>query len=191
MLRLLFVYLIATLISCSEKNQTSEDKIELVKQYNYRIKIDEWNGFSAYRSTFILNNQCINYLDCDEHYPKGAKPLTLYKISYKQVPDSQNKNRRIFLPTDTTEAVLSKQQSDRLFMLTKSFLKSVDFNDYDTAGNGTITKPYVTDDSQAKIELSYGGQSLTAYISSISDPNIGTRQLDTLLKFVYGFMPTK
>jgi hypothetical protein len=191
MQRLLLLFVVVIFVSCRQKNQNSQDKIELIKQHDHRITVDEWNGFAGFDSTFILNNHCINPYDCDEHYPKGAKPLTLYKVSYNQIPDSQNSNRKIFSPKDTAETPLTKQQSDRLFILTKLFLKSVDFNNYDTARNGTITKPYVTDDSQVKVELNYGGRSLTAYVSSINNPTIGTTQLDTLLGFLYSFKQNK
>ena len=184
MLRLLPFLPTIALLSCNQKSQNSQDNIELVKQYDYRITVDEWNPFAGFRTTFILNNQCINPYDCAEHYPRGAKPLTLYKVSYTQIPDSENRNRRILAPIDTTETSITKDQSDRLFILTKFFLKSVDFNNYDTARNGTITKPLITDDSQARVELTYGGRSMTGYVSSINNPTIGTKQLDTLFAFL-------
>ena len=81
------------------------------------------------------------------------------------------------------------EQSETLFILTRNFLKNVDFTNYDTAVNGTITSPVVFDDSEARIEFNYGGKSLTARISSISNPTIGTKELDTLLHFVNKFKP--
>jgi len=112
----------------------------------------------------------------------------LYFISFNSTEDKRNENRKILIPVDTTEITFPEDLSDTLFLFTKSFLKSIQFNSYDTVGQLT---PDITDDSHAIVELSYRGRKLTAMISSISNPAISTKQLDTLLKFVYKFRPAK
>lgn len=191
MTRLLLLFSVFTLASCNEVTQKSKQKFELVKQYDYRIKIEEWNGFAGYQSTFILNNLHIAMFDSFEKDVYKVKPLTLYHISHSQITDLQNQNRRIFIPKDTTETPFSKEQSDTLFNLTKKFLKSVDFNNYDTSINGAITHLVKTDDSHAWVELNYGGRTLSATISSISNPNVATPELGVLLRFINRFNHVK
>ena len=117
-----------------------------------------------------------------------SKPLTLYFIFFHSKQGSQNQSFRRLVPVDTAEIAFSKYLPDTLFLLTKDFLKSIDFNNYDTVGQ---LKPVITDDSHEMVELSYGGRKLSATISSISNPTIATKQRDTLLNFVDRFQPTK
>jgi hypothetical protein len=189
MTRLLLLFSVLTLASCNGVDQKSEQNFELVKQYDYRLIIEEWNGFAGYQSTFILNNLRIAMFDSSEKDVYKIKPLTLYHISHSQITDPQNENRRIFISKDTTETPFSKEQSETLFNLTRKFLKSVDFNNYDTAINSTITRPVIMDDSHARIELNYGGRTLSATISSISNPTFATPELEVLLHFINRFNP--
>jgi hypothetical protein len=189
MTRLLLLVFITAFISCSTKNEKTNNKTELVKQYDYRIIIDIWNGFAGQESKYILNNLRIYTYDSTDLRFKEVKPLTLYYISHIRENDSTNPNIRILVPTDTTEIPFSKKLSDTLFELTRNFLKSVEFNNYDTSINGVVTKPIITDDSQAMVEMNYDGRKLSATISSINNPTIATNGLDTLLNFIRKFKP--
>lgn len=184
---LLFFYV--TLASCNEGPAKQEQKFKLVKQYDYRIMIDEWNGFAGYQSTFILNNLQIATFDSSEKEVYKISPLTLYRVSYIQITDPQNEYATLLVPIDTTGIPFSKEQSDTLFNLTRKCLKSIDFNNYDTSINGTITHPVVMDDSEARVELHYGGKTLSGTISSISNPTIATPEVKELLRFINRFKP--
>lgn len=175
MTRLIFFLLLLPTTSCNSQNQKTKSKIEIIKNYDYYITIDVWNGFYRYNSKFILNNLHIDNYDSRNEFPL-TKPLTLYHVSAQ---DDK---------IDTTEISFSKSQSDTLFNLTNSFFKKFIFNNYDTAINNVVTKPYITDDSHATVELQYGGRTLNATISSISNPTISTKEFDRLLHFVEKFI---
>lgn len=100
------------------------------------------------RIKFILNNYLIDSYDSIDAKTPFSKPLVLYSVSS-------------LVPLDTTEITFTKDLSDTLFMLTKDFLKSVEFNNYDTVGQ---LIPVITDDSHGMVELSYGGRKLSATI---------------------------
>ena len=191
MTRHLHLLLIISLISCTKQSKKSDNKIGLVKQYDYRITIDVWNGFFGHEAKYILNNSQIGVYDSTDSRFNLAKPFTLYYFSNKQITEPGESNIRAFVPVDTAQLLFSKEQSDTLFDLTRSFFKSVEFNNYDNAINGTISKLTVSDDSHASVELKYRGRTLYATISSISNPIISTRQLDTLLNFISKFRPSK
>lgn len=123
-------------------------KFKIVKQFHYRITIDIWNGFFRRGSKFILNGYLIDSYDSIDAKTPFSKPLVLYSVSS-------------LVPLDTTEITFTKDLSDTLFMLTKDFLKSVEFNNYDTVGQ---LIPVITDDSHGMVELSYGGRKLSATI---------------------------
>ena len=166
--------------------QQPNEETKVFKKFDYRITVDIWNGFYGYESKFILDNSLIDHYDSSDANDPMTKPLTLYVISFKSVQNKRNQNIRQLLPIDTTEIAYSRDLSDTLFNLTRNFLKSVDFNNVDTLGQ---LVPVITDDSHGMIELSYGGKKLSATISSINNPSIGTKQLDTLLNFIAKFRP--
>jgi hypothetical protein len=189
MTRLLFLGLLIATFSCKTENNKTEkitQELKVFKQFNYRITIDIWNGFFGHESKFILNNSQIDSYDSTDSPIDLAKPLTLYYVSFQSHQD--NKNNQTLVAVDTTEIQFSKNLSDTLFVLTTDFLKNFDFNNYETIGR---LIPVITDDSHGMVELSYGGRKLSATISSINNPTIGTKELDTLLYFVKKFRPTK
>ncbi|GAB2677775.1 hypothetical protein GCM10027036_34360 [Flavihumibacter cheonanensis] len=191
MTRLLFFAIILSTFSCktnTKNSDTSTKEIKVFKQFDYRITIDIWNGFFGHGSKFILNNSLIDNYDSTDAKIPLAKPLTLYYISFHSKKDSKTQSTSTLVPVDTTEIAFSKDLSDTLFLLTKDFLKSIKFNNYDTVGQLT---PVITDDSHGLVELNYGGRKLSATISSIHNPTIATKELDTLLNFVYKFRPAK
>ena len=112
--------------------------------------------------------------------------MTLQYISYRKQQDKNNVNIKYFVPVDTTKIEISKQSCDTLFELTKLFFKTFVFNNYDTVGQ---SKPIITDDSHSTMELSYGGRTLIARISSINNPTIATPQFDRLLHFIQKYKP--
>jgi hypothetical protein len=114
--------------------------------------------------------------------------MTLQYISYRRPQDKSNKNIKEIVPADTSRFEISKQSCDTLFELSKRFFKTFEFNNYDTVGK---LKPIITDDSHSTIELSYGGRTLFASISSINNPTIATPQFDSLLNFIEKYKPTK
>ena len=73
MTRLLYLAVIVSTLSCKIKTSNSKSvikDIEVVKQLDYRITIDVWNGFSGHQSKFILNNSRIDTYDStDTHVP--------------------------------------------------------------------------------------------------------------------------
>lgn len=188
MTRLLFLSLLIATVSCKTENKKTKkttQEFKVVKQFDYRITIDIWNGFFGHESKFILNNSQIDSYDSTDYSATLGKPLTLYYVSFRSHQD--NKNNRTLVADDTTEIQFSKDLSDTLFVLTKDFFKNFEFNNYDTIGR---LIPVISDDSHGMIELSYGGRKLSATIRSINNPSIGTKQLDTLLNFVEKFIPT-
>ena len=189
MTRLLFFLIIISIFSCQTKTKNNTNltkEIKVTKQFDYRITVDIWNGFFGHGSKFILNNTLIKSYDSSDAKISLIKPLTLYYIYHHSMQDKDNPNISTLVPVDTTEIPFSKDLSDTLFLLAKDFLKSIEFNNYDTVGQ---LIPVVRDDSHAFVELNYGGRKLSATISSISNPTIGTKQLDTLLSFVNKFRP--
>lgn len=180
-------FIVIILASCTCTDKKPQEKFQLIKQYDYRIVIEEWNSFAGYKTTYILNNLRIATFDSIEQRLYQIHPLTLYSISHKHATDPHNENIRVFVAKDTTKTPFSKELSDTLFTLTKDFLQSVEFNNYDTAIHGTITHPIIYDDSHARVELNYGGRTLSATISSISNPTIATPELQTLLRFMGRF----
>jgi hypothetical protein len=181
MTRIFFLAIIGMAFSCTD--------ITLIKQYNYRIQIDVWNGFAGYQSKYILNNLLIDLYDSTNSYGDIEKPFTLYYITHQQQKHPSNHNISVLVPVDTTEIAFSKELSDTLFILSRDFLKSVEFDNQEKAINGAITKPVIYDDSHAQVEMAYNGRKLIATISSISNPTIATKQLDTLLSFIGKFKP--
>jgi hypothetical protein len=176
------------MVGCTTQTSKSDDRIKIVKQYDYRITIDIWNGFAGYQGKYILNNLRLATYDSSRD-SDIEKPLTLYYISYTRKIDPNNPNIRTLVPLDTSEIPFSKVWSDTLYNLTHNFLKNVQFKIYDTLINGVVTRPVVFDDSKATIELNYGGKKLNATISSISNPTISNQELDTLLNFIGKFEP--
>ena len=189
MKRFLLLAILFWIVSCkteTNKTQKANQEIKTVKRFNFRITVDIWNGFFGYESKFILNNLRIGSYDSIDVQTPLTKPLTLYHISFQSHQDTKNQNIRMLVPIDTTEIVFSKDLSDTLFILTKDFFESVEFNNYDTVGR---TIPVITDDGHGTVELSYNGKKLSATITSISNPTIATKQLDTLLHFINKFQP--
>jgi hypothetical protein len=178
------VFIFLAIISCNLQNKGHEPT-KIIKRYNYKITIDIWNGYFGHESKFILNNLGIDSDDSIVKKIQLSKPLTLYYVSFHSV---QGENDRKLVPTDTTEIPFSKNLSDTLFLLTKDFFKNFEFSNYDTVGQ---IVPIVTDDSHGMVELNYNGRKLSATISSIGNPTIAPRQLDTLLGFVDKFRPFK
>jgi hypothetical protein len=176
------IFILLTLtFSCKTKPKKQEVKAEVFKNYNYRISINIWNGFYGFNNQYLLDN-----LNNDIEY--SSKSMTLQCISYRQQQDKNNKNIKEFVPADTTKVEISKQSCDTLFELSKRFFRTFEFNNYDTVGQ---SKPIITDDSHSTIELSYGGRTLLARISSISNPTIATPEFDSLLNFIEKYKPTK
>jgi len=124
-----------------------------------------------YNSKYILNNLQIDNYDSSTKSPL-TRPLILYHIAAQ---DSKS---------DTTEILFSKAESDKLFNLTNNFFKSFLFKNYDTSVNNVVSKTFISDDSGATIELQYGGRTLKATISSISNQTIATHEFDALLKYI-------
>jgi hypothetical protein len=179
-LSLLLIVLLASCKSPEAEDKTQEFKLEM--QFDYRITVNTWNGFFGHGSKFILDNPLINSYDSTQDLSL-QKPLTLYYISFLSKPQI---NESAFTLKDTIEIPFSKSFSYTLFVLTKKFFKSLEFNNYDTIGQLT---PTISDDSHAFIDLHYRGRKLSATISSINNPTIATKELDTLLSFVNKFRP--
>jgi hypothetical protein len=176
----IFALLVLT-ICCNTKLDTKEVKPEIFKSYDYRISITIWNGFYGFNNQYVLDN-----LQNDIDY--SSKPMTLQYIVHRQKQDRRNEKIRQFIPSDTTKIDISKQSCDTLFDLTRNFFKTFGFNNCDTVGH---SKPIITDDSHSTIELSYGGRTLIARISSINNPTIATSQFDSLINFLQKYKPAK
>jgi hypothetical protein len=177
---LLLTFLLPSCNTSAAKQVKGEYMVE--KQFDYRITVNEWNGFFGHGSEFILDNSLINSYDSTQDYNLQI-PLTLYHISFIS---THQKNETILSPHDTTKIAFSKSLSDTLFLLTKRFFQGLEFNNYDTVGQ---LMPIITDDSHGFIELQYRGRTLSATISSINNPTIATKELDTLRRFVKKFRP--
>jgi hypothetical protein len=177
---ILFIIISSCNAPTRDKNEAELKKVE--KQYDYRITVDTWNGFFGHASKFILDNSQVGFYDSTQ-LDGFLKPFTFYYIAFES---RESKQGRVLTPIDTTEIPFSKALSDTLFLLTKSFFKSLDFNNSDTVGKLT---PIITDDSKGCVELHYRGRTLSATISSISNPTIATKELDTLRRFVNKFKP--
>jgi len=178
--------------SCVADNKDAQKNVsgdKVFKRYDYRITIDQWNGFYGDGAKFVLNNSRIHRYDStiDASIPLG-KPLTLYYIDFESKQSTKDKNLRTLIPVDTLELGFSKELSDTLFMLARNYLQSVKITNYDTLSK---LKPIVTDDSHGMIELSLDGISQSVTISSINNPTLRTKQLDTLLHFINKFEPSK
>lgn len=184
MQRLLFLAVIILAFSCAAKTDKISDNIQVVKKYDYLIKVTIWNGLFGLDSKFILNNLGTETFDSSDF--NNAKPFTLYFISNSKKVDLKHPNNLKLVPSDTTEIQFSNQQSDTLFYLTNEFFKNVNFSNYDTIGK---KKALLRDDSHARIELDDGDKRLSATISSISNPAISSKQLDTLINFIWKFKP--
>ena len=179
-LSLLMIVLIGSCNSPAAEDKATAYQVEM--QFDYLISVNIWNGFFGHGSKFILDNSLINSYDSIQN-SSLQKPLTLYYISFLSKPQI---NENAFTHKDTIEILFSKSFSDTLFVLTKKFFRSLEFNNYDTIGQ---LMPTISDDSHAFIDLQYRGRRLSATISSINNPTIATKDLDTLLSFVNKFRP--
>ncbi len=182
MTRSLIFILLALTFSCKTKPKNQEVKTEVLKNYNYRISINIWNGFYGFNEQYLLDN-------LGNNIDYSSKSMTLQYISYKQQQDKKIENKRIFVPVDTTKIEILKQSCDTLLDLSKRFFKTFEFNNYDTVGQSK--KPIINDDDHSTIELSYAGRTLIARISSVHNPTIATPQFDSLLNFIKKYKPTK
>jgi hypothetical protein len=189
MRKLIILFFGALFFSCNQHEKKEKSKVEIIKRYNYLIDIEVWNSFAGDKAKYLVNNTRIGRYDSIDARFNILKPLTLYKISYLQEADKSNPNVRIFVPKDTLKVPFPKHKCDKLFDLTLRFFKSIEFNVYDTAVNGVITKPVLFDDSQARIGLSYGGKRMDVTISSISNPSITTKEFHTLLQYIQSLGP--
>jgi len=169
--------------SCKSPIKDKDKKAKIEKNFDYRITVDTWNGFFGKESKFILDNTEISTYDSTQI--GDIKPLTLYYIDFKA---TEVRSSKVLIPIDTTEISFTKAQSDTLFGLAKSFFKSLEFDEYDTIGKLT---PVITDDSHGFVELRFRGKTLSAAISSINNPTIATKELDSLRRFVNKFRPAK
>lgn len=179
MTRLLLLIII--FVSCKSTTNDKDKEANVEKNYEYRITVNTWNAFTGHESKFVLDNIEINTYDSTAVV--GLKPLTLYYFDREMQADSKGLTRN-----DTTQIPFSKTQSDTLLRLTKSFFKSLEFDEYDTIGKLT---PVITDDSRGFVELRFRGKTLSATISSISNPTIATKEMDSLRRFVNKFRPVE
>ena len=182
MIRFSLLFVLITACNTLTPDDDKGDQRIVEKRFDYRITVNTWNGFFGHESKFILDNSLADSYD-STHLSGLQKPFTLYYISFEP---RQQKNSRELTHIDTTETPFSRDLSDTLFLLTKAFFKSLEFNNYDTVGQLT---PIITDDSHGLIELYFRGRRLSATISSINNPSISTKELDTLRSFVNKFKP--
>jgi hypothetical protein len=191
MIRLfLLASLVLTASSCKTQTQKSKDKIQYVRSYDYRIVIDVSAAFWGFEAKYVLDNRRIGLYDSIDMQNGWLKPLTLYYISYSKKTDTDNQNIEVLVPVDTIEIAFSKENSNKLFDLTKNFFKKMNFNNTDTLINGIRTEMIVEDDAKAVIELDFRGRQLKGTISSISNPSISTREFDRLFNFIKNFKPS-
>ena len=185
MIRFVFLTCVILILSaCKAQTTKAKDKIQYLKCYDYRIVIDIGSSFWGLGTRYILDNGAIDYYDSIDAKQGRLKPLTLYYISLSKTIELNGTGVQTLSPADSVEIKFSKENSDELFNLIRSFFKRLTLNNIDTFVNGSKTERIVEDDASAIIELDFRGRKLYGQISSISNPSISTVEFDELLKFI-------
>jgi hypothetical protein len=172
-MRFLFFSSLLILFSCSSNPKVDSEKKEVFKRYDYRIAVTT-GSFFRHPEKFILNNLGIDTYEASDTGFKEIKPYILYHISYSRKLEHN----------DTVQILFPKQACDTFFILANFFFKNFSFNNQDTVGK---EHKIIMDDAYTFVELSFNGRKLTANVSSINNPEIGNKQLDTLLNYLDKF----
>lgn len=163
---LFFIALIFLVLSCKDQNSKQLRTAHVIHRSDYSIKVELANLNS--HEIYELNNYYLG-APVDSLNSFLPKAFTLYHM----IKESKSK-------FDTSATLLTQANSDSLFILSNSYLKSFSFELFDTTQtNSRVLRSCPT---MAKVELFFDGQILSGSITEIE--NTPNAQFSLLLQYI-------